>query len=37
MAFLTKNLRIIIKDLRVDPIIEKMFYYEGELKNLLHI
>ena len=35
MAFLTKNLRIIIKDLRVDPIIEKMFYYEGGIKEFV--
>ena len=28
-AFLTKGLRIILRDLRTDPIVEKTFHYEG--------
>ncbi|HHX11739.1 MAG TPA: DNA topoisomerase (ATP-hydrolyzing) subunit B, partial [Clostridiales bacterium] len=33
MAFLTKNLRIILRDLREEEIIEKIFHYEGGIKE----
>ena len=34
-AFLTKNLRISLKDLREDPPIEKSFHYEGGIKEFV--
>ncbi|NLK28207.1 MAG: DNA topoisomerase (ATP-hydrolyzing) subunit B [Clostridiales bacterium] len=33
MAFLTKNLRIILRDAREEEIIEKVFHYEGGIKE----
>ncbi|NLZ82385.1 MAG: DNA topoisomerase (ATP-hydrolyzing) subunit B, partial [Clostridiales bacterium] len=33
MAFLTKNLKIILRDLREEEIIEKIFHYEGGIKE----
>lgn len=35
MAFLTKNLRIIIRDERPEEPIEKMFHYEGGIKEFV--
>ncbi|MGO5053871.1 DNA topoisomerase (ATP-hydrolyzing) subunit B [Lachnospiraceae bacterium LCP25S3_G4] len=35
MAFLTKNLRIVIRDLREDEIIERDFHYEGGIKEFV--
>ena len=32
MAFLTKNLKIILRDVREEEIIEKEFHYEGGIK-----
>ena len=34
-AFLTKNLRITLRDDRVEPIIEKTFHYEGGIKEFV--
>ncbi len=34
-AFLTKNLRINLKDLRVDPVEERTFHYEGGIKEFV--
>ena len=34
-AFLTKNLKIELKDLRVDPVIERTFHYEGGIKEFV--
>ena len=34
-AFLTKNLRIELKDLRVDPVEERVFHYEGGIKEFV--
>ncbi len=34
-AFLTKNLKIDLKDLRVDPIEERTFHYEGGIKEFV--
>lgn len=34
-AFLTKNLRIVLKDERVDPEIEKVFHYAGGIKEFV--
>ena len=34
-AFLTKGLRIILRDLRTDPIVEKAFHYEGGIKEFV--
>lgn len=34
-AFLTKGLRIILRDLRTDPIVEKTFHYEGGIKEFV--
>ena len=34
-AFLTKNLRIELKDLRVDPVEERIFHYEGGIKEFV--
>ena len=33
MAFLTKNLKIILRDFREEEIIEKIFHYEGGIKE----
>lgn len=35
MAFLTKKLRIVLRDLRKDEVIEKDFYYEGGIKEFV--
>ena len=35
MAFLTKNLKITLSDLRVEPIKEKTFHYEGGIKEFV--
>ena len=35
MAFLTKNLKIILTDYREDPILEKTFHYEGGIKEFV--
>ena len=35
MAFLTKNLSIVLTDDRVDPVIEKKFHYEGGIKEFV--
>ena len=34
-AFLTKNLRISLRDLREDPPVEKTFHYEGGIKEFV--
>lgn len=34
-AFLTKNLRIILKDDRMDPVVEKKFHYAGGIKEFV--
>ena len=34
-AFLTKGLRIILRDLRTDPVVEKAFHYEGGIKEFV--
>lgn len=34
-AFLTKNLRIVLKDNRTDPVIEKEFHYAGGIKEFV--
>ena len=34
-AFLTKNLRISLRDLREDPPVEKSFHYEGGIKEFV--
>lgn len=34
-AFLTKGLRIVLRDLRTDPVVEKAFHYEGGLKEFV--
>ncbi len=34
-AFLTKNLRIVLKDHRVDPVMEKEFHYAGGIKEFV--
>lgn len=34
-AFLTKNLRIVLKDKRVDPVLEKEFHYAGGIKEFV--
>ena len=34
-AFLTKNLRISLKDDREDPVLEKTFHYEGGIKEFV--
>ncbi len=34
-AFLTKNLRITLRDLRVDPVEERVFHYEGGIKEFV--
>ena len=34
-AFLTKGLRIVLRDLRTDPVVEKAFHYEGGIKELV--
>ena len=35
MAFLTKGLKIILTDLREDPVKEKVFHYEGGIKEFV--
>ena len=35
MAFLTKNLKIVLSDLRQNPIVEKVFHYEGGIKEFV--
>ena len=35
MAFLTKGLRIVLKDLREEEIVEKEFHYEGGIKEFV--
>ena len=35
MAFLTKGLKIILTDLREDPVKEKIFHYEGGIKEFV--
>ena len=35
MAFLTKGLRIVLRDLRTDPVVEKAFHYEGGIKEFV--
>ncbi len=35
MAFLTKGLRIVLKDLRQEEVIEKEFHYEGGIKEFV--
>ena len=35
MAFLTKGLRIVLKDLREEEVIEKEFHYEGGIKEFV--
>lgn len=34
-AFLTKGLRIVLRDLRTDPVVEKVFHYEGGIKEFV--
>ena len=34
-AFLTKGLRIVLRDLRTDPVAEKAFHYEGGIKEFV--
>ena len=34
-AFLTKGLRIVLRDLRADPVVEKAFHYEGGIKEFV--
>ena len=34
-AFLTKGLRIVLRDLRTDPVVEKTFHYEGGIKEFV--
>ena len=34
-AFLTKGLRITLRDLRPDPVVEKTFHYEGGIKEFV--
>ena len=34
-AFLTKGLRIVLRDLRTDPGVEKAFHYEGGIKEVV--
>ena len=34
-AFLTKDLRIVLKDNRVDPVVEKEFHYAGGIKEFV--
>lgn len=34
-AFLTKGLRIVLRDLRTDPVVEKAFHYEGGIKEFI--
>ena len=34
-AFLTKRLRIVLRDLRTDPVVEKAFHYEGGIKEFV--
>ena len=34
-AFLTKGLRIGLRDLRTDPVVEKAFHYEGGIKEFV--
>ena len=34
-AFLTKGLRIVLRDLRTDPVEEKEFHYEGGIKEFV--
>ena len=34
-AFLTKGLRIVLRDLRTDPVVEKAFHYEGAIKEFV--
>ena len=34
-AFLTKGLRIVLRDLRTDPVVEKAFHYEGCIKEFV--
>ena len=35
MAFLTKNLRIVLRDLRTEPVKEKEFHYEGGIREFV--
>lgn len=35
MAFLTKNLKIVIRDMRPEETIEKVFHYEGGIKEFV--
>ena len=35
MAFLTKNLKIVLKDERPEEPIEKTFHYEGGIKEFV--
>ena len=35
MAFLTKGLRIVLKDLREEEVVEKEFHYEGGIKEFV--
>ena len=35
MAFLTKNLRIILRDLRTEEPVEKVFHYEGGIREFV--
>ncbi|MDD7739040.1 MAG: DNA topoisomerase (ATP-hydrolyzing) subunit B [Fusicatenibacter sp.] len=35
IAFLTRGLRIVLKDKRTDPVIEKTFHYEGGIKEFV--
>ena len=34
-AFLTKGLRIVLRDLRTDPVVERAFHYEGGIKEFV--
>ena len=34
-AFLTKGLRIVLRDLRTDPVVEKAFHYEGGIREFV--
>jgi DNA gyrase subunit B len=34
-AFLTKGLRIVLRDLRTDPVVEKAFHYDGGIKEFV--
>lgn len=34
-AFLTRGLRIVLRDLRTDPVVEKAFHYEGGIKEFV--